>query len=404
MSATTSPDQHSALVAPYLMAERDVLIGSVTGGPPQRPGPLPPTGPTPQAALEDILAPALAQQPCLVTFSGGRDSSALLATALHVARRGGLGEPIAFTLRYPGVAGTDETSWQELVIGRLRPAAWERVEVAPVAADILGPVGTASLEAHGLLWPPTLHLATGWLDRARGATIITGEGGDDVFGPHRATPLRVLARLLRGHPSSLRPSLIRKMAEGAAPAPVRAALACRKMSRGGHLAWLHPPVRQRALQDLARQTTYERWSWADAVRSHPTSPGLVLGEANRTWLGAKYGARFVHPFLDPRFVDAVARDGGRLGYPGRTETMRRIFADLLPEALLSRSTKATFNAAYHGQATHEFAQRWDGTGVDAAVVDVDVLRSMWLADRVHAGTTALLQKAWLASHERRVTG
>lgn len=40
---------------------------------------------SPAAALEAVLADALQRIPCLVSFSGGRDSSALLAVAQRVA-------------------------------------------------------------------------------------------------------------------------------------------------------------------------------------------------------------------------------------------------------------------------------------------------------------------------------
>jgi len=394
---TRGSPQSVRLPPPYCMSENDVLLGFVLGEPQRRPGPLPRTGPAPRVALEEILVGVLAQPPCLVSFSGGRDSSALLAVALDVARRNGLPEPVAFTLRYPGVADTDETAWQELVVDHLRPASWERVEIGPLSGDILGPVGTTSLNEHGLLWPPTLHLATGWLGRARHATIITGEGGDEILGPHRATPLRVLAQALRHHPTSVRSPLLRRTIRGAAPAPVRAAAARRKLSQSDDLPWLRQPLRNRALEDIVHSRAHEPWAWRDAVRSIPYRRALVLGEANRTWLGAAYGARFVHPLLDANFVDAVARHGGPLGYAGRTDAMRRIFGDLLPDAILTRSTKATFNTAFCGPATHAFARQWDGAGINAALVDVRSLRSLWLAERVHAGTTALLQRAWLGS-------
>jgi asparagine synthase (glutamine-hydrolysing) len=124
---------------------------------------------------------------------------------------------------------------------------------------------------------------------------------------------------------------------------------------------------------------------------------LTLGLANRGWLAAAFGAKFLHPFLQAHFVDAVARDGGRHGYATRTEAMRRIFGELLPDEVLARTTKASFNSAFHGQATRAFAQTWDGAGVDPEMVDVDVLRSLWMAGRVHASTTPLLQAAWLAT-------
>src|SRR5438128_1990791 len=52
----------------------------------------------PRAALDSLIRPALLTPPCVLGFSGGRDSSALLASALDLARREGLPEPIPITL------------------------------------------------------------------------------------------------------------------------------------------------------------------------------------------------------------------------------------------------------------------------------------------------------------------
>ena len=235
-----------------------------------------------------------------------------------------------------------------------------------------------SLRANGLLRPPALHLETGWLGRCDGSTITTGEGGDEICGSHRAISVRNALAALRRPRRDLWPALHR-LAREAAPAPVRAAPARRRMAEAGYLTWLRPPLRDQAMEDMARITTAENWSWADSVRSHAATPGLLIGLANRDWLAASYGARFAHPFLHPAFVDAIARQGGRLGYAGRTDVMRRVFGDLLPDPILARETKASFNSAFHGEATRAFAQDWDGTGIDPTVVDVEVLLSLWLA-------------------------
>ena len=51
---------------------------------------------------------ALRRPPCLVSFSGGLDSSALLAVATAVARREGLDDPVPATLVVPGSPESDE--------------------------------------------------------------------------------------------------------------------------------------------------------------------------------------------------------------------------------------------------------------------------------------------------------
>ena len=136
---TLAHGKSGEFAVPYTMSERDVLLGFVSGAPPRHLERLPPSGPTPRALLEQILAEELSRQTCFVSFSGGRDSSGLLAVALNVARRQGLPEPVALTLRYSENSDTEESAWQRLVVDHLRPKAWEIVEVAPDAAEFLAP-------------------------------------------------------------------------------------------------------------------------------------------------------------------------------------------------------------------------------------------------------------------------
>ena len=75
-----------------------------------------PSGETPLTALERACLPALEYGPCLVSFSGGRDSSLVLAAATRAARRHGLPLPVPVTNRFAGVPYADESTWQELVM------------------------------------------------------------------------------------------------------------------------------------------------------------------------------------------------------------------------------------------------------------------------------------------------
>ncbi|MGH3443244.1 MAG: asparagine synthase-related protein, partial [Nitriliruptorales bacterium] len=72
--------------------------------------------PQPLTALEEVLLPVLREPPCFVLFSGGRDSSALLAVAVQLARREALPLPVPITKIYPGHQEADEGRWQEQVI------------------------------------------------------------------------------------------------------------------------------------------------------------------------------------------------------------------------------------------------------------------------------------------------
>ena len=57
--------------------------------------------------------------------------------------------------------------------------------------------------------------------------------------------------------------------------------------------------------------------------------------------------------------------------------MRSLFGDVLPDAVLERSTKAFFDGAFWNAPSRAFVSEWDGSGVDLDVVDPDALRLEW---------------------------
>ena len=143
--------------------------------------------PSPRDAMERVVLGAVSRPPCVVGFSGGRDSSAVLAVAVHVARREGLPSPIPVTRVFADVPESDETEWQELVIRHLGITEWIR-EPIDDEMDVLGPLAQARLRRHGVLWSPLLHGDDYSLGHARGGSLLDGEGGDDVCdpAPHRS--------------------------------------------------------------------------------------------------------------------------------------------------------------------------------------------------------------------------
>jgi asparagine synthase (glutamine-hydrolysing) len=148
-------------------------------------GPLPelppvPPGTTSRAALERAVLPALRRGPCLVSFSGGRDSSAVLAVAVAVARREGLPLPVPVTHRFPSASETDEAAWQEQVIAQLGLEDWMRIELAS-ELDAIGSVATAVIERHGLLWPCNTYFHEPIFEAAAGGSVLTGIGGDEAL-------------------------------------------------------------------------------------------------------------------------------------------------------------------------------------------------------------------------------
>ena len=102
----------------------------------------------------------------MVAFSGGRDSCALLAVAVGLARREGIADPIPITLEFADAA-TIETGWQERALAHLGVEDRVRVAVAD-ELDLVGPVAARGLRRHGLLYPANAHLVVPMARAARG--------------------------------------------------------------------------------------------------------------------------------------------------------------------------------------------------------------------------------------------
>jgi asparagine synthase (glutamine-hydrolysing) len=111
-----------------------------------------------------------------------------------------------------------------------------------------------------------------------------------------------------------------------------------------------------------------------------------------------HGVAVRHPLTDGLFLAAVAREAGRAGFSDRTVAMERLVGDLLPVEITERLTKAVFDGVFWNRHAIGIAASWDGAGVDADLVDIDVLRRMWTAPGAQpdARTFSLLQSAWLA--------
>jgi asparagine synthase (glutamine-hydrolysing) len=158
--------------------------------------------------------------------------------------------------------------------------------------------------------------------------------------------------------------------------------------------WLHPHV------DAAVR---ERWRAARAaepvrhdralLRDWWRSRYLQVTRESLALLGAGHDAAVLHPFTEPGFLVALARERGATGPRHRTREMVALFGDVLPQETVSRVGKATFNGAFWGPRTRAFAQQWDGTGVDPALVDVPALQREWASDDPDARTYPLLQAA-----------
>ena len=196
---------------------------------------------SPVSAMKNVLREALRRPPCLISFSGGRDSSALLALAAQVAREEGLPLPIPATLIFPGVAAADEDEWQKLVIGHIGLDDWARFHIQDELGAI-GPVASVALQRHGLLWPFNAHFHLPIIAAAAGGSVVTGFGGDELArSSESARAERVLARVRR-------PNRIDPLVVGLAVSPrvVRMAVHRRRAAGVvGILPWLTDAGRRR---------------------------------------------------------------------------------------------------------------------------------------------------------------
>ena len=348
-------------------------------------------------ALEQSLCHSLQRGPCVIAFSGGRDSSLLLAAAVHVARREGLPEPVPFTRVFPGIGEADEGHWQEMMIRHLGVIDWERREFGD-ELDVIGSIAQRHLLSHGLLWPAAIGSSVPLFEMVPGGVVLDGEGGDETLGvdTHRIAPLTDVFMA----PRPVRVDRLRPALGALAPARVRL-LRARKRWSTDSFEWLRPAVREDFIGELVDDYVNRPLSFASSLRSLLLRRGQIVGMHNRKLLAASYGVDLDSPLMNPTFVGALAREGGWLGRGSRTAVLRQLAGDLLPHAIVERRSKAAFNRAYIGPRSREFADGWQGFGIDEDLVDAELLRAAWLEEQAHWMTALLLQQAWLASQNRK---
>jgi asparagine synthase (glutamine-hydrolysing) len=373
----------------------DIAYGIPLGNAPVAPLGRYPGGRTPNQAIDAVLIEALGRTPCLLSFSGGRDSSALLAAAVQVARREGLDLPIPATLVFPTSDDSNEDEWQALVLRHLGVTEWERFEIHQ-EFDAVGPVATTALLRHGLLWPFNTHFHVPIIERAAGGSVVTGFGGDELgnsLNAGRAARILAARRI-----QDWRDLLVVGLA--LSPRPVRAAVHRRRARVDlGEVPWLtdegarqlvHAYGDSEGAVPIGWEATIRGWIW----------PGRYFRICVESFdvLGSDHDVAVVHPFVEPRVLDALATTGGFEGLGDRTGLMRHVFGDLLPAELIERRTKAGFTDPLWTETARTFAREWSGEGVDRTLVDADALRTHWMGETRNLVSTSLLQAAWLHDH------
>lgn len=347
-------------------------------------------------ALRSVLRDQVLSGPCVVPFSGGRDSSLILAVACSVAREADAELPTALTFRYPAHPDADEDAWQEMVVDHLarlglRPS-W-RIRTIADELDVVGPLMGPLLEESGhSLWPPSVASTVAVAQEAAGATVLSGEYGDGVLGLRRAT---FLQHAVKRRGRNLSAADWQAIALAAVP---RSAYALGVRARGWAPSWLTLEGRRRWRQVAAIDARGEPLRWDRSISRSVSSRAGVLGAATFRQLSGRWGARFVAPLADPRVVGALAREGGGRGLGSRTVMTRKLAGGILPEELCARGTKADFSESRFHRHTRAVIGSWHGAGADTRWVDIAALRAAWTSGAVHPLTAGLIQAAWLAEH------
>lgn len=348
-----------------------------------------PIASTPREAFERSLLPALRRAPCVVSFSGGRDSSAVLAVATLVARREGLPDPIPATLRFPAAEQSEESEWQEHVVEHLGLTDWIRIE-RTAELDCVGPVATAALARHGLLWPCNAHFHVPVIELARGGSLLTGIGGDEMFGPSRWWH----ARRVLGRRVAPRPRDVLAIGLALSPPVLRRPVIRRKT----HIPypWLRPEAVRMIERGLAADEAAEPFGWSGRIAWRADRRYLQVGTASLAELGRSEDVELSHPLLGDGFASALAGLPTADRFGSRREAMDAFFHDVLPGPVRARSTKAAFDGAFWHEHSRELVARWNGEGIDGTLVDAELLREEWSSETPDPRTYTLLQSVKIA--------
>jgi asparagine synthetase B (glutamine-hydrolysing) len=345
-------------------------------------------GLSPRRALEHAAREALERPPCFVAFSGGRDSSAVLAVATAVSRTHELPPPIPITLLFSGASRSEEANWQAHVLRHLRLDDWIRLEPGD-ELDLIGPVAAPVLRVHGVGYPANAHFVVPMLREARGGTLMTGVDGDGLFGGWYWSRARdVIARRARPSPRDLL-----RVGLAGSPPPLRRAVLRHRPANSP--VWLTEVARAHAAAAWAHDLAAEPANWRHRVNRFARARSLALVLRRMHLLAREYHVVDAHPFSDPHFLAALSHHGGAAGFGDRTAIMRALFGDLLPDRVLTRADKAEFGEVFWGSTARQFAEAWSGDGLDPGLINAHKLRANWRTNRPDARSGMLLQAAWL---------
>lgn len=363
----------------------EVASGLVVGGTPLAAQPaVGPRAGAALAALEAAVLPALLRPPCLVTFSGGVDSSLVLAVAVRVARRHGLPLPVPFSWRFPGIPATDERIWQDRVISSLRLQETVVETARDGDLDFVGPVARGLLLRDGVRHPANGHFHARPAELAAGGSLLTGVGGDQILSGWLRPENRTFPRRLKNR----------------LPAAFR--VAARRLA-ARELPWVQRGPATDQLCRRLREKAAEPVVLGDRARWHGGRRDLALSMGNLRALGTPHAVEVVSPLGEPGFVHALAHELGDRPAPRRSALVAMLARDAVPAVVWEPRRKARFGEVFLREHSLALARSWDGEGVDSAVVDADALSRVWSRGSVPLPTAGLLQQVCLARLTRPPT-
>jgi asparagine synthase (glutamine-hydrolysing) len=231
------------------------------------------------------------------------------------------------------------------------------------------------------------------LQAARTGSLLTGNGGDEVFRslakPKKMTPMQIVGSLPPHR--ALMVGLVKAL-------PLRWKILV-QYHHALRFPWLRPAARREVQRRFVENSIQLQTDNRHPLERLEDSRYLELSRAIVAVLTHDADVELVQPFLAPRFFRAILSEVPEEGFPSRNAAFESFFGDLLPAAVARRTSKAVFTEAFWGPDSRDFANGWDGTGLDPSLVDPEALRSHWLRPRPDMRSATPLQAAWLASQD-----
>ena len=267
--------------------------------------------------------------------------------------------------------------------------------------DCVGPVASAVLARHGLLWPPNAHFHAPLFERGARRLVPDRDRRRRAARLVAVVPRAPRARAARSCP---RPRDAFAVAFALAPPRLRAARDAPAHARSLPVA---PRARRRAAGTEAcrrRGCRAVRLARRHPLQRQPPLPGCRHAKPRRPGRSRGCGAR---PPL-PRARASSRRSRrcrARRDSTAVVERWTRSSATCSPRMCAPAATKASFDGAFWHEHSRELVARWAGEGVDPTLVDVERLRAR-VGERsarpAHVHAAAVREaRARLASVSRR---